>query len=95
MSGIARVGQGRFIAIGRYRMRKGLCPDPKATGPLTDGPDWSYPDGTSGMMNKAQSQRYLRDQEFGRTMIKFNRQFKAIEEMRKANKQLPDKDTNQ
>ena len=48
------------------------------SGPLTDDPDWSYPDGRPGLMTKGQSLRYLRDQEFGETMVKFGEQFETI-----------------
>lgn len=68
---IKKLGYGRFLSVSRYRMRKGLPPSPQASGLLTDEPDWSYPDGTPGCMNKGQTNRYQRDQEMGRTMIKY------------------------
>lgn len=79
-----RLGYGRYLSPSRYRIRKGLPYGPLSDNPLTDGPDWSYSDGKPGLMNKAQSLRYLRDQEFGRTIVEYNKQFKAVEEMRKA-----------
>lgn len=82
MSNSIRLGHLKHLSVPRFRLRKGL-PTPTTTGPLIDGPDWSYPDGTPGMMNKGQSLRYLRDQEFGRTMVNFNKQFKAIVETRR------------
>lgn len=92
MSASIRLGWQKHLSISRFRMRKGLPASPSASGPLTDGPDWSYPDGTPGMMNKGQSLRYLRDQDFGRNMVKFNKQFMAIEENRRkkaeGNKQI-------
>lgn len=79
-----RLGYGRFLSVARYRMRKGLPPAPTAPGsPLTDEPDWHYIDGRPGQLNKGQSRRYLRDQEFAKTMVEFNKQFEAIEQMRK------------
>lgn len=88
MSNSLRLGYGRFISAARYRLRKGLPPMSSASGPLTDEPDWSHPDGRPGLMTKGQSLRYLRDQEFGKTMVRFGKQFKAIEEMRKAKEKL-------
>lgn len=38
-------------------------------GPLLDGPDWCYADGSPGMMNKGQSERYVRDQDMGRYIV--------------------------
>lgn len=79
-----KIGYGRFLSVARYRMRKGMPPAPTASGsPLTDEPDWHYPDGRPGQLNKGQSRRYLRDQDFARTMVEFNKQFEAIEQMRK------------
>lgn len=83
MSSSIRLGWHKHLSVGRFRIRKGLSPRATNSGPLTDGPDWSYPDGRPGMMNKGQSLRYLRDQEFGRTMVNFNKQFMAIEEKRR------------
>lgn len=80
--GLKKLGYGRFLTISRYRMRKGLPGAPSASGMLTDEPDWCYPDGTPGQMNKGQTRRYLRDQELGRTIVKFNKQFEAIAQMR-------------
>lgn len=82
--GIKKLGYGKYLSLGRYRMRKGLPPSPTAPGsPLTDEPDWHYPDGRPGQLNKAQSRRYLRDQEFAESMVEFNKQFEAIEKMRR------------
>lgn len=80
--GLKKIGYGRYLNISRYRARKGLAPATSAEGPLTDGYDWSYLDGTPGTLNKGQSLRYLRDQEFGRTMVDFT---KDISESRKRN----------
>lgn len=80
--GLKKLGYGRFLSVSRYRTRKGLPPAPTASGKLTDEPDWCYIDGTPGQMTKGQTNRYLRDQEFGRTIIKFNKQFEAIAQMR-------------
>lgn len=82
-SQLRRLGLGKFLSVSRFRMRKGLPPAPSSSGPLTDEPDWSHLDGTPGIMTKGQSLRYLRDQDFGRTIVKFNEQFKAIAEARK------------
>lgn len=81
--GAKKLAYGQFLSIGRFRARKGLPPSPCASGPLTDDPDWSYPNGEPGLMNKGQSLRYLRDQDLGRTMVKYNKQFDAIKENRK------------
>lgn len=81
-----RLGSGKFLTLSRFRMRQKLPPSPSMSGPLTDGPDWSHPDGRPGLMNKGQTDRYLRDQEFGRTMVEFNKQFEAIKAKRQ-NKQ--------
>lgn len=80
--GLKKLAYGRFLSISRYRLRKGLPAAPSAHGPLLDGPDWSYPDGTPGQMNVGQTKRYVRDQEFGEIMSDFGKQVKAIEEMR-------------
>lgn len=80
--GLKKLGYGRHLSVSRYRMRKGLPGPPSASGKLTDEPDWCYIDGTPGQLTKGQTRRYLRDQEFGRTMVKFNKQFEAIEQMR-------------
>lgn len=73
---IKKLGYGRFLSISRYRMRKGLPPAPTASGPLTDEPDWSYPDGTPGYMNKGQTLRYQRDQDMGKTIISYKKLLK-------------------
>lgn len=73
-----RLGYGRYLSVSRYRFRKGLAPDPKVSGPLTDDPDWSYIDGRPGQMNKAQSKRYLRDQEFGTQITKYMNELKQM-----------------
>lgn len=80
--GLKKLGYGRHLSVSRYRMRKGLPGPPTASGKLTDEPDWCYMDGTPGQMTKGQTRRYLRDQEFGRTIVKFNKQFEAIAQMR-------------
>lgn len=80
--GLKKLAHGRFLPISRYRTRKGLPPGPQASGPLTDEPDWSYIDGTPGPMNKGQSLRYLRDQELGKTIVHYNKQFEAIKKTR-------------
>lgn len=82
--GLKKLGYGQKLSVARYRHRKGLPPSITASGPLTDDPDWSYIDGRPGEMTKGQTQRYLRDQEMGRTMVKFYKQFQAVAEMRKA-----------
>lgn len=76
--GLKKLGHGRYLSISRYRMRKGLPGPPSASGPLTDDYDWSYTDGTPGQLNKNQSLRYLRDQEFGRTMVDFSQQLAKV-----------------
>lgn len=81
--GLRKLGYGRFLSVSRYRIRQGLSPSPCDSGPLTDDCDWSYIDGTPGQMTVGQTKRYTRDQDMGKTMVKFNKQFKAIEEMRK------------
>lgn len=68
---IQKLGYGRYLSPARYRMRKGLPGARSASGPLTDDPDWSYPDGTPGFMNKGQTERYQRDQEMGQTILKY------------------------
>lgn len=96
MSSGIRLGAGKFLSVGRYRIRKGLPPAPSMSGPLTDEPDWSYPDGTPGLMTKGQTMRYMRDQEFGKTMVKFNEQFTAIRAKRQnGNRTGQDLETNQ
>lgn len=80
--GLKRLGYGRFLGAGRLRRRKGLPASTTVSGPLADDHDWSYPDGTPGTLNRAQSIRYLRDQEFGRTIVKYSKQFEAIAAMR-------------
>lgn len=77
-----RLGYGRFLSLSRFRKRKGLPPDPKVSGPLTDDPDWSYPDGRPGLMNKGQSLRYLRDQEMATSMVKFYAQMKEMKKFK-------------
>lgn len=89
--GLKKLGYGRFLSVSRYRMRKGLPAAPSAEGPLTDGPDWSYPDGTPGLMNKGQSLRYMRDQDIGRTIVKYGKQFEEILKKRGANQAQIDK----
>lgn len=84
--GLKKIAYGRFLQVSRFRRRLGLPPAPTASGPLLEDPDWSYPDGTPGQMNKGQTERYQRDQEFGEVMVKFGKQFKAIEEMREKKK---------
>lgn len=81
--GLKKLGLGKYLSISRFRKRQGLAPAPSASGVLCDGPDWSYPDGTPGFMNKGQSERYLRDQEMGKVILKYNKQFQAIEEKRR------------
>uniref|UniRef100_A0A6G1SAW4 Large ribosomal subunit protein mL52 n=1 Tax=Aceria tosichella TaxID=561515 RepID=A0A6G1SAW4_9ACAR len=78
--GLKKIGQERFLQISRYRKRKGLAPSPTATGPLTDDYDWSYPDGTPGQLNRGQSLRYVRDQDFGRTMVDFSTRLQKLRE---------------
>lgn len=77
-----RLGYGRFLSVARYRFRKGLPPDPKMSGPLTDDPDWSYPDGRPGIMNKGQSERYLRDQELATSMVKYMKKLNKMKEFK-------------
>ena len=81
--GLRKLAYGKYLSVSRYRMRKGLPPAPNSSGPLLDEADWSYPDGTPGKLNKGQTDRYLRDQDMGRTMVEFSKQYKAIEEARK------------
>lgn len=76
--GLKKIGYGRFLQISRYRKRKGLAPPVTASGPLTEDYDWSYPDGTPGQLNRGQSLRYVRDQEFGRTMVDFDTRLSAL-----------------
>lgn len=76
--GLKKLGYGRYLNISRYRTRKGLPGSPCASGPLTDDYDWSYIDGTPGQLNKGQSLRYVRDQDFGKTMVEFNERIKKI-----------------
>lgn len=71
MSAIKKLGNGKFLSISRFRMKKGLPPAPSASGPLTDEPDWSYINGKPGLMNKGQSLRYLRDQDLAKSMLKY------------------------
>ena len=78
--GLKKLGYGRFLNISRYRIRKGLPGSPCASGPLTDDYDWSYIDGTPGTLTKGQSLRYIRDQEFGRTMVEFNERLNKIKD---------------
>lgn len=68
---IKKLGYGRFLSVARYRIRNGLPPAPSASGPITDEPDWSHPDGTPGTLNKGQTMRYERDQEMGKTILKY------------------------
>lgn len=75
---LKKLAYGRFLSVSRYRIRKGLPPAPSASGPLLDEPDWCYPDGTPGQLTKGRSLRYNRDQELGRTIVRFNKQFKAV-----------------
>jgi len=84
--GLKKIAYGRYLSISRFRRRLGLPSAPNATGPLCDEPDWSYPDGTPGQMNKGQTNRYIRDQEFAETMVTFAKQFKEIEKMRQNRK---------
>lgn len=76
--GLKKLGYGRFLSVSRYRQRKGLPASPCASGALTDEPDWSYPDGRPGQMNKGQTNRYLRDQTLAQSMVDFNKQFETI-----------------
>ena len=76
--GLKKIGYGRFLPLSRYRKRKGLAGPPSASGPLTDDYDWSYPDGTPGQLNRGQSIRYVRDQEFGRTMVDFSTRLQRL-----------------
>lgn len=75
--GIKKLGYGRYLSVSRYRTRKGLPPAPSASSLLTDEPDWSYPDGRPGCLNKGQTKRYIKDQEMGQTIVEFSKQFKA------------------
>lgn len=76
--GLKKLAYGRFLQLSRYRKRKGLAPPVTASGPLTEDYDWSFPDGTPGQLNRSQSLRYIRDQEFGRTMIDFHTRLEQV-----------------
>ena len=80
--GLKKLAYGRFLSISRFRRRLGLPSSPLSSGPLYDDSDWSYPDGTPGEMTKGRSLKYMRDQDWGRVMLKYGEQFKAIEKMR-------------
>lgn len=81
--GLKRLGSSKYLSISRFRKSQGLAPAPSSTGILCDGTDWSYPDGTPGLMNKGQSERYLRDQDMAKEMVKYNKQFQAIDQKRR------------
>ena len=76
----------REITVRKWRRMTGRAVEHQSmSSPLTDLPDWSYTDGRGyGPMTVGQKNRYNRDQEMAKTVVKY------MEYMRGAKKLVPD-----